>query len=401
MLTPFKTADFNNQFGRTLGKISWRAASLGECETAAGRIEDGNLDSWLAVWRELADGLAKTADACLAAGHRSSAADCYLRASEYYRQATFFHRVDLDNPDLQKGWPRVQACFIAGTRAAGMAVEPVQIPFEGKYFSGYLFRAETTDTSAPLVIAPSGYDGTAEESAIMVAMPALRRGYHALTFDGPGQGPTLYDPARRLFMRPDWENVLPAVVDFAVAQPGIDAERLVACGVSFGGFLVPRGVSGEPRIAALIADPGQYDIGAGIKAMLPAKLAALLDTDSKEADAAFQPMLADIDKQLLFLPRMAAHGCTSLRAYLQDLMRYTSAEQAGSIHCPSLICDNETDAVSTGQGAKLAAAIGKPATAVRFTVAQGAAGHCEGVGREIFEQVAFDWLDATLSRTPR
>jgi len=397
MLTPFETADFNNQLARTLGKISWRAASLGECETVAGGIEDGNLDNWLTAWRDFADGLRKTAQACLADGRTASAADSFWRAAEYYRQATFFHRVDLDNPDLQNGWRRAQECFLAGAKAYGLAVEPVQIPFEGKYFQGYLFRAGEAGRTAPLVIAPSGYDGTAEESAVMVALPALRRGYHALTFDGPGQGPTLYDPDRRLTMRPDWENVLPAVVDFALAQPGVDHTRIVACGVSFGGFLVPRGVSGEPRVAALIADPGQYDIGAGVKAMLPDKLAGLLAADSPEADAAFQPMLEGLDRQLLFLPRMAAHGKTSLRAYLNDLMRYNSAAQASAIHCPSLICDNETDAVSTGQGAQLAAAIGCKATSVRFTAAQGAAGHCEGVGREVFEQIAFDWLDETLS----
>ena len=32
-------------------------------------------------------------------------------------------------------------------------------------------------------------------------------------------------------------------------------------GRSFGGVIAPRGASGEPRLAAMVVDPGQYDIG--------------------------------------------------------------------------------------------------------------------------------------------
>ena len=49
---------------------------------------------------------------------------------------------------------------------------------------------------------------------------AVERGWHALIFDGPGQGAALYDQG--LPFRPDWEAVITPVVDFALARPGVD-----------------------------------------------------------------------------------------------------------------------------------------------------------------------------------
>ena len=41
----FKTADFNSQLERSLGKCSVNFAEVGECLVVADRIEDGNLES--------------------------------------------------------------------------------------------------------------------------------------------------------------------------------------------------------------------------------------------------------------------------------------------------------------------------------------------------------------------
>jgi dienelactone hydrolase len=44
----------------------------------------------------------------------------------------------------------------------------------------------------------------------------------------------------------------------------VDPKRIVLVGRSFGGLLAPRGASGEPRLAAMIVDPGQYDIAGSL-----------------------------------------------------------------------------------------------------------------------------------------
>jgi len=60
----------------------------------------------------------------------------------------------------------------------------------------------------------------------------------------------------------------PDMFDLVAGLPEVDARRIVLVGRSFGGLLAPRGAAGTPRLAALIVDPGQYDMAAGLPARL-------------------------------------------------------------------------------------------------------------------------------------
>jgi dienelactone hydrolase len=86
----------------------------------------------------------------------------------------------------------------------------------------------------------------------------------------------LFFDDQRIPMRPDWENVVPGMVDALLAHPEVDPERVVLVGRSFGGVIAPCGASAERRLAALIVDPGQYDMGATVVSRL-GPLAGLLD----------------------------------------------------------------------------------------------------------------------------
>lgn len=98
----------------------------------------------------------------------------------------------------------------------------------------------------------------------------------------------------------------------------------------------------------------------------------------------------------LLEPRMATNGVADPQSYFQDMRRYTSAELAASIKCPSFVTDNETDLVSTGQGQLLYNALTCPKAFRRFTRAEGAEGHCEGMAPIVFWTAAFDWLNTAL-----
>ena len=50
-------------------------------------------------------------------------------------------------------------------------------------------------------------------------------------------------------------------MDFALTLPNIDANRIALTGWSLGGYLA----SGEHRLAACIADPGNWGIGPGLR----------------------------------------------------------------------------------------------------------------------------------------
>ncbi len=393
---PLRSSAFNGQIHRSLAKAYVGAASIGEVLAVAGRIREDDCESWRTAWWEQAERLQREAEASALRGSAVTASAAYLRASEAFRQSSFFHRSDLDDPALQEAWPRARDCFMKAMSTGPIRCEPVAIPFDGGTMYGYYVRPDESRNSRPVVVAPSGYDSTAEETVIGLGFPALARGFAVLAFDGPGQGNTLYDRATRKFMRPDYEAVLSAVVDVAVRQRDADPARLVGLGWSFAGFLMARGACGEDRLAALILDPGQYDIGGAVRQMLPAALADRIDEDSPDAEKAFEALLDTEAGKLLFLPRMAAHGKTSVQAYLRHLQEFTVEGLTDRIACPCLICDNESDDTSTSQGKRLADALTAPTEFVRFTLAEGAGGHCEGMGRERFDQVAFDWIDRVL-----
>ena len=223
--------------------------------------------------------------------------------------------------------------------------------------------------------------------------PALDRGWAFAGLDGPGTGEVLYQ--RRHPMRPDWENVVPGMVDLVLAHQQVDPHRVVLVGRSFGGLLAPRGASGEPRLAAMIVDPGQYDMSRA----LAQRFGDLWDrVDDPSADADYEALLKIPALRTFFEPRMVTNGVTSPRGYAADMRRYNCIDQAPKVSCPSLITDNETDVVSTGQGQQLFDALTCPKTFRRFLRNEGAEGHCEGMASIVFWTAAFDWLEQTLAR---
>ena len=381
----FDDVDFDGQLQRSVGKADSGMANVGECLAIAEQITAGDRDSWYGAWSGFADRLVEQGRRALAAGHRASARRVLLRAAEYYRQAFFYHRDDLDGRELR-------TAYRSSVEALQTALPLLDHHAEvlGDDLSGYLFTG-SADEQRPTVLHIGGYDGTAEE-LYASAGPALERGYAFAAVDGPGQGAMLYD--RRRPMRPDWEAVVPGMVDALSRHPWVDPERIVLVGRSFGGLIAPRGASGEHRLAAMIVDPGQMEMGSAVINRL-GELAQHLDDPS--ADDQFESLLTIPALEAFLAPRMVTHGLTSVREYCKDLLRYTNEDTAVEITCPSFVTDNETDTVSTGQGQVLFDRLTCPKAFRLFTRAEGAEGHCEGLAPTVFWTAAFDWLDDTLA----
>ena len=380
----FDDDNFDGQLQRTVGKSDAGMANVGECLYIASQIKAGDRDSWYAEWSAFADRLVAQAEEAERGGHVTSAASLRLRAAEYYRQAFFWHRDDLDGKELKTAY---RASVDAFRRALPGLPRPGRV-VEGDT-PGYFF-APPGPGPFPTILHIGGYDNTAEELYASV-YPALDRGWAFAGLDGPGQGSVLYD--RRVPQRPDWENVVPGMVDLVAALPGVDARRIALVGRSFGGLLAPRGAAGARGLAALVVDPGQYDIAVTLAARLGALWPHL---DDPAAKGKFDALLENPAMRALLGPRMVTNGVSDPQAFFRDMRRYTAAALAPSIACPSFVTDNETDPVSTGQGQQLYDALTCPKAFRRFTRAEGAEGHCEGMAPIVFWTAAFDWLETTL-----
>jgi alpha-beta hydrolase superfamily lysophospholipase len=389
----FDDPDFDGQLQRSVAKDNFGMANAGECLAIAAKISGSDASSWYPAFAAFAKTLQGIAERAVDRGHRVSAHESYLRACEYYRNAFFYERADLDNPKLHIAYAAHRACFRSALPLSEFPIDVVEVPFAEATLTGYLGRPDDSGRARPTVIMPGGYDGTAEELYPTI-VAGVTRGYNVFCFDGPGQGATLYE--QRIFMRPDWEAVLPPVVDLIAARADVAADKLILLGRSFGGYLAPRAASHEHRFAALVVDPGQYDLGAGLDKRLPGHLVRQLENDSPAADLPFDNLLVEERYRRLFLPRMATHGATTVRQYLKMMQAYTNAGRAERITCPTLVCDNETDLVSTMQGRMLYDRLTCPKTLVVFNAAEGAEGHCQGLGQAIFFARMFDWVDETL-----
>jgi len=385
-----------------LGLASHGGAELGEVQATCARIANGNDDSWFAAWRATADRLVGAGDDSATGGHRVSARESYLRASLYYALA--YHPLFGSPPDARMldAFGSQRAAFDKAAALLEPAGEALEIDFEGARLPAYLFRAE--GKRRPLLIATNGYDGTIYEMFLGQAVPALRRGYHCLVFDGPGQGAVLFEQG--IPIRADWEAVVSAVVDTIVECEEIDADRIALTGWSLGGYLALRAASGEPRLAACIADPALLSIGAGAIGRLRA--AGISDSVIERYpdidDATLAPLAEAIHgdrAQRWAIERRGfwVHGVSTLGEYLKATVPFTLEGRLDAISCPTALTAAEEDPLARSVD-QVYEALRCPKTLLRFTAAEGAGDHCEMRNRTLLDQRVFDWLDDILS-TPR
>ncbi|HEV7423338.1 MAG TPA: alpha/beta hydrolase [Mycobacterium sp.] len=336
-------------------------------------------------------------------GHLVTARKAYLRASEYWRQSFFFIRHDLDDDRLQHAWRQHRHAFRSALLLLDYQTVSTEIPFDGAAMTGYLFRPADDDVSRPTVVAPCGFDSTAEAGYGATGYMALPRGYNFFVFEGPGQGGMLFEH-RRTF-RPDFEVPFGAAFDWLLAQNGVDPDSVAVIGRSFGGYLGPRAAAFEPRVAALVADPGQYDFASrvgllakGLSSGSPEDFLARLRAADPDLDAQLQGAIDGPRNLEWYGSRMAAMGGTRVGDFIRHQLTFTLDGVAAHIRCPTLVTEGEGDFAS--QSALLYDQLRCEKELKQFTEAQGAGGHCEGLGATLFEGYAFDWLDEVLSRRP-
>jgi alpha-beta hydrolase superfamily lysophospholipase len=385
--------DLDRQLQRTLTHAYERCADIGEALAAAARITPGDDDSWYAEWVATAARAHDLAEASRGAGRVETATEAFLRETEYYRQAMHYLRADLDDPRLKATYVEMREAFAHASVGMPFHVRRVRIPYSATTINGYLLTPDDNGAPYPTIVLILGYDAPAEDCYLHAA-PALRRGYSVLAVEGPGQGGVLYEQG--LHLRPDFEAVLTPVINFAALLPGVDPGRLVLIGRSLGGYLAPRGATTEHRLAALVCDPGQVDVGAAIRGLLPTSVLELVANNDAAADPILAALIGSPQGRRRWLPRMAAHGAATMREYLRGLSAFTLADRAADIDCPTLVLETEGDAAG-GQSQQLFELLTCPKTLHRFAAADGATGQSGGLAQQVWNGYVFDWLDGVLA----
>ncbi|MFI6324913.1 alpha/beta hydrolase family protein [Nonomuraea sp. NPDC050556] len=355
---------------RSFGHITYGGADFGEVLATAKRIVEGDYQSWYDEWLALAERVESQAT------HGVSARDAYLRAANYYRTAEFFIH---DTAVYQRG----VECF----RKALPELAQVEIPYEGTTLPGYYYDAGAERT----VVMHNGFDGSAEEMHFFGAAAMHERGFNVLTFDGPGQpGPR---HLQGLAFRPDWENVVGPVLDW------LGHERVALLGNSMGGVLAPRAAAFEPRIKAVVALDGVYDMGAKVTEAFGGDLdLARTMLASPEVDAVFEQLMAgDPAMRWACTHGMWAMGVPTPREYASALLDYNVRDGvAERITCPTLVCAAEGDLFFAGQPEQLYDHLTCPKTYLSFTAEEGGDAHCQSGAQRLAMARIGDWLEETL-----
>jgi pimeloyl-ACP methyl ester carboxylesterase len=392
--------DFAASFA--LGQISHGGGEPGEIIATCALIADGDDASWYENWSD-------TAAAIVASAEKSAAARCDISAREAFWRAAVYYGVAMRplfgspvDGRLAEAFSRQGLAFERGIGLMARPPEPLAVALDRGTIPGWFFSAG--DGVRPLVVATNGYDAGMPEQFLQCIVPALRRGYHAVLFDGPGQGRMLVE--QQVPIRADWENVVAPLLDQVLGRSDVDLARVALMGWSLGGYLALRAASAEPRLAACIADPGLYGIPEGFRArMRQAGVGEEVIAQYPDIpDAVLGPLaqMIDGDRAMRWTMRRRGfwvHGVGDLAGYLRATVGFTLAGRLGSVRCPTLVLAAQSDPLSASASQVVAELTSAEVTFVQFRDRDGAGEHCEWRNRQHVDQVVFDWLARTFAES--
>lgn len=394
----FTDDDFDFSAREALSKASQGSFDLGTAVRTLGRITDGDPESWLREWSATADRLRRQATASEQAGQHQTSAWFYLGAADAYARAIAFIDALPDDSALLPTFRQHRACWEAFIRASRGRHVRFDIGYQNTALPGYLLRPDGSGTARPTLVITNGSDGSLSGLWGEGVKAGLERGWNVFVFDGPGQQSLLFEQG--IAFRHDWEQVLTPVLDALLTRPDVDGGRLLALGISQGGYWLPRALAFEHRFVAAVIDDGVWDVSRTWYAALPGPLADMLR--SGERDRFNQAMAAGPpdpvrERNLRF--RARPYG-TFETPY--DLFRavgeYRLADVAGQIRTPVLICDPDDESWFTGQPRELYEALRCEKELVRFSREDGANYHCEPWARGLVAARACDFLQRHLER---
>jgi hypothetical protein len=391
----FANDEMDFQLMRSLGAANYGGGTAGEVFAVRAAIPGDDPYAWPPAMAAMGERVLREAREALRRRHRISARDHFLRASMYFRAAEYF--ADPSGAQgVQWGLASRQS-FLSAAELIADRIEAITVPFEGKALPGYFMAPAAGAERGRTIVILTGFDGTGEELYFEAAAAALERRYNVLIAEGPGQvGCMRVHP--ELTFRPDYEKPIAAMLDAALALPGVAAERLALYGISFGGYFVTRAGEHDPRIKALIVNSPIIDLFAFMAGFIGPQMAndppplTLAEVDSIPDNEL--PRTA----KLSFKSACRRFGVDSFAGWMKRLKDFNAEGDLAAIRCPSLpMVGMGEGAEAVAQWERYAAKVSGPVTKRLFTTEEGADMHCQLGNLPLSNAAVFDWLDETFA----
>jgi alpha-beta hydrolase superfamily lysophospholipase len=391
---------FNFNLLRWLGTASYHGADVAEVLDITGRLRAGDFESWHTEFLALAQRVSD--EGWHDRSHSSTTRrDRAFRAASYYRAADFYLHGNPDDPRIKSTWADATEQFDRAIATLAHPGQRLTINGDGFDIPAIFYRADDTNEPRATILMFNGFDGSQEEMLHLSGFAAIERGFHVVTFEGPGQPTVLRE--QRIGFRHDWEAVVTPVVDFCATVPAIDVGRLALLGVSFGGYLAPRAAAFEPRIRAVVTIDGLFDAHESVVNLLTPELRSLRDDGDIEGFNAAIRIAMDRDTGFRWYIEQGlwAFRVDTPYEFFEHARPYTLDGVAQQVDCPVLVCQATADHFNPGQAERLAAALGERATLRAFTADEAAAAHSHPGASVLTNGVVYDWLSDVFDAETR
>ena len=244
-----------------LSAAPWTGVEIDEVNRVGRALADsvGDDAAWFEEWARMGEKIEARGRDALRAGHKLTAASCFMRATRYYQTGErFIHPRSQRSTDIYARSVTLFKDAAAMTRRP--RIEPVEVPYENTSLPALLVHPdrETTGTRpAPAMIFFDGFDVT-KELQYGYGIPDLAaRGVGCLIVDGPGNGESVR--FRNLPLIAETESYATPVYEYLAAREEFDPTRIGVMALSLGGYYAPRAAALEPRFACCVAWGAQWD----------------------------------------------------------------------------------------------------------------------------------------------
>src|SRR5580704_3005331 len=353
-----------------LGGAPWTGVDIDEVNRVGVALLDkvGDDMAWFEEWTRMGDKVETRGRDALRAGHKLTAASCFIRASRYYQTGErFIHPRSKHSMDV---YAKSVALFKeAAALVRRPRIESVEVPYENTTLPGLLVHPDPEATHgrpAPAMVFFDGFDVTKE----------LQYGYGIPDLAARGVR------FRNLPLIAETERYATPVYEYLAGRSEFDPKRIGVMALSLGGYYAPRAGSLEQRFACCVAWGAMWDFHETWRRRFE-----LLDSGKV-------PSLSVPPKHLEWVL-----GVEGREAAMKKLEGFRLDGIVQKMTCPFLVMHGEGDEqIPVALAQRLYESSGsKQKTLKVFTREEGGFHHCQVDDVTIGLHFMFDWIADVLS----